>query len=1199
MKNNKGLTLIEIIVSIALLGVICTMMMPNMVVQFRLMAQTRQMTQNAAEAQQALELKISEVNKAIEEDDPPDDSQNYTIFAGKPYETTVKGYPREVDFGSAKLYTVVASYSKEDFPVASITDFSIWYSDGDKLEYGYTTNTSLYVDSKLTLHDPKHVNMTNLYRWYVSRPGFNMPVYNEPEEIEKGTKYPRFPYDYTIISGKTASTLPSVTNPNYAGRHLIATVTPASNSGKMGTTVLSNPLFVCGLPFTDDMQLHLDASMIPEDDLSVVRIQGSSAYIKKWHHIPASGELSDSNKEHATQGDNRYQAELKDEKIGEISYDGYAYDTYVKFLRFETGDYMETQQIHDLSSSNRTTFVVAKEGSSGEFVIYNEPADIDRYISVNSQKKVTIKSFTGSISDIAEIIIYNGSLTVDETKSVMDYLTKKYQPVTTGISIYKLNPVTETVVVGSAYTKPSTVPANMTNGTVKNVAVNWTGGPVDTSKTGTYVYTGTSVSDPSKTTTLTVHVVYIKSIEDIEDTVEQNALYIFRDYVAATLSNDTLGNVAVLWDSSHVDTGTVGSSTVIMGRAVLDPTKTVKLTVRVVPISVNGLTLNKDSTTIRKGMTEQLTATVSPANAYNKTVNWVSSNTSVATVTSSGLVTAIGKGTAVIKAASDDNSSIYDTCTVNVTVPITGIEVIPSAVTVSKGHTYTLTAKLLPAGCDSKPVTWSKTGNGKISVDANTGIVTVYSDAKYFKQATITARVTDEGDTYTDTCIVTVGIPVTGVTLNKSEMYLDPGDWGRLYETIAPDSDGVNDNVSWSSSNASVATVDEDGWVYGIKRGTADITVTTVDGGYTATCRVTVGIAVTSITLDKTTMDLYQGKTGTLKATVKPDNATDKTFSWTTSNGGVATVNSSGTVTAVGPGTAVITATTSDGGLTATCTVNVRTIPVTGVDLDSAISVKVGDTHYMKDNLRIIPADATNQVVSWSSGNNGIAAIDASTGLLTAKSVGTTIITVRTNDGGFTDTCTVTVNPVLVDKVTLNKNNVTIKVGETFDLTATVSPPNATNKSISWTSSNTSVATVDSTGRVTAISKGTAVITAKTSNPSVTAACTVKVNPPFTADYIDGNQNWFGIEISGTSVDEGSASISGAGNGSGTNTEFIYYDDYIEGEIKRSETVDYSEGVDYTVIITDNDHRSITVVINGRWRGLIFSYWEWSIKNQY
>ena len=170
-------------------------------------------------------------------------------------------------------------------------------------------------------------------------------------------------------------------------------------------------------------------------------------------------------------------------------------------------------------------------------------------------------------------------------------------------------------------------------------------------------------------------------------------------------------------------------------------------------------------------------------------------------------------------------------------------------------------------------------------------------------------------------------VSVTGVSLDKTSAELEVGGALTLTATVAPDT-ATNKNVSWSSSAENVATV-ENGTVTAVATGSAVITVTTEDGGKTASCTITVkktaegNVSVTGVNLDKTSAELEVGGALTLTATVAPDTATNKNVSWSSSAENVATVEN-GTVTAVAAGSAVITVKTEDGEKEATCTITVK-----------------------------------------------------------------------------------------------------------------------------------------------------------------------------------------------------------------------------------------------------------------------------------
>ena len=341
-------------------------------------------------------------------------------------------------------------------------------------------------------------------------------------------------------------------------------------------------------------------------------------------------------------------------------------------------------------------------------------------------------------------------------------------------------------------------------------------------------------------------------------------------------------------------------------------------------------------------------------------------------------------------------------------------------------------------------------------------------------------------------------ISVAGVSLNPTSVELTEGDKITLTATINPDN-ATNKKISWKSSDNSVVTV-SDGKLSALKVGNATITVTTEDGGKTATCQVTVlmkVIPVSSVSLDKTYVELTEGDETTLTATVNPDNATNKNVTWKSSDNSVATV-SDGKITALNAGTTSITVTTEDSGKTATCEVKVNAktvepevIPVSSVSLDkTSVELTEGDETTLTATVN--PDNATNKKVSWKSSNTSVAIVSG--GKVTALKAGTTTITVTTEDGGKTATCEVTVvtKTVSVTSVSLDKTSVELIEGSEITLIATVNPDNATNKNVTWKSSNDSVATV-SDGKITALKAGTATITVTTEDGGKTATCDIKV----------------------------------------------------------------------------------------------------------
>ena len=241
----------------------------------------------------------------------------------------------------------------------------------------------------------------------------------------------------------------------------------------------------------------------------------------------------------------------------------------------------------------------------------------------------------------------------------------------------------------------------------------------------------------------------------------------------------------------------------------------------------------------------------------------------------------------------------------------------------------------------------------------------------------------------------------------------------------------------------------------------------------------------TGITLSKEKIEIAKDKSIRLTASLTPVDTSDE-LTWTSSNEEVATVED-GVVKAVGLGEAEIVA--MAGSVTKSCPVKVYQ-GVNNITLDvTSHTMTIGD--FLQLTATIYPKDAEYKDVIWSSNNEDVAVVDQK-GLVQAKAYGKVKITATSKDGGLEAVCNVTVEPVAVTEVSLNAKAVTLKVGETYQLKETVLPENATDKTVTWTSSNTKAATV-SGGAVTAVGTGSAVIIVKTNSGAKTASCTVTV----------------------------------------------------------------------------------------------------------
>lgn len=337
-------------------------------------------------------------------------------------------------------------------------------------------------------------------------------------------------------------------------------------------------------------------------------------------------------------------------------------------------------------------------------------------------------------------------------------------------------------------------------------------------------------------------------------------------------------------------------------------------------------------------------------------------------------------------------------------------------------------------------------------------------------------------------------VPITSISLNPVTLSLDET-LTHTVETSVQPSNASPEHIIWSSDDPSVATVDQHGMITAMAVGNATITAEYMnDPAINATCDVTVTpfVHTTKITLSPSKKTIKVRKGFTPNITFDPANATNKKISWTSNDPNIATVDNTGKIVGKKAGNTTITATTEDGNRTATCEVKVEKVSVTGVALSPTTkAIRAGEGFTLQVTFE--PANATNRNVNWHSDNESVASVSG--GSVQARAEGTATITVMTEEGGYKASCVVTVTQP-VEEVSLDKSELSLNLGESYTLVATVSPANAANKTVSWSSSNPGIAAVEEDGKVTAMAKGIATITVTTEDGKKSAKCTVTVTNP-------------------------------------------------------------------------------------------------------
>lgn len=510
-----------------------------------------------------------------------------------------------------------------------------------------------------------------------------------------------------------------------------------------------------------------------------------------------------------------------------------------------------------------------------------------------------------------------------------------------------------------------------------------------------------------------------------------------------------------------------------------------------ITIPATDISLNKTSTTIAKGETEKLTATLKPEDA-SSAISWSSSDEKVATVSEDGTVTAVGAGKTKITATANGHSA---SCEVTVNVPLKEIKVTGEGNrnTIKKGETLQLTAERVPEDTtETGTIQWSSSNEEIVTVNRE-GLVTANADGA----AIITAQI---GEIKGEYKITVREVNLTGISIKKSTT-IHRGESETLTVTYKPEDTTDDRTVTWTSSDKEVATVDGNGKVVAVGKGEAEITAQV--GNHTATCEVTVDVPLKSIIPEEENINLVKGQTTVIGYELNPEDADDTTVRFSSSDDSVAQVDPvTGKVTAKKEGNAKITLKGADN------TEAVVTITVTEINIDQVILnetsaiVEKGQTIELMATVSPVNNTDDDNTIEWSSSDPLVATVsedETQTGepvTITATDKGGTVTITATAWNGTTSECTITV-PVHIEGISLPQDKVEInRKNNTEILEITYSPTvYDDNVKVEWSSDKPEVAAVDpETGMITAVKEGTANITA-----IVTASMNYGYEKEFTA----------------------------------------------------------------------------------------------------
>nr|MCR5623862.1 Ig-like domain-containing protein [Lachnospiraceae bacterium] len=541
-----------------------------------------------------------------------------------------------------------------------------------------------------------------------------------------------------------------------------------------------------------------------------------------------------------------------------------------------------------------------------------------------------------------------------------------------------------------------------------------------------------------------------------------------------------------------------------------------KIAAESISVIFNGSEIS-DNVTLNKGDAIILVSSISPENTTYKGITWTANNEKVSISESNIMsgegvtLTALSAGDVIVTATSDDNEKILKKMTFHIVSPVKGISLSSSELAMQTGDTQTLTANLTPTDTTDSTAAVKWTSSVETVATVSSGKITALKEGTTTITATITNR---SNETYTATCKVTVTKTVVAVeSVDITSTLPDtiyPEDEVTFEASVSP-FDATNKTVTWASSDTDVMTIDsQTGVATAVAPGS--VTITATCGSKTDTVNVTVSkrkvtdIAVTvkdsegsTVTISDNVTSINEGGSLIFKASADPSNATYSDIIWTAFSNDYATgvKNSDGTFTVTAlkvtdsASPVTFTVGSDKGDYTETISINITPNYATGIKIYNSSSEETSSLE-IKDNASTTVYSAlvgenissTVKGVTWTSADTSILRLSSSSatmssdGILSASAgdkititglkpgTAKVIASCETETGTATAELTVTVTEVDVTSVSMNISEAqTLEASETLSLKATVLPENATDKTVTWTTSDSDVlAFTDSEG---------------------------------------------------------------------------------------------------------------------------------------
>ena len=500
----------------------------------------------------------------------------------------------------------------------------------------------------------------------------------------------------------------------------------------------------------------------------------------------------------------------------------------------------------------------------------------------------------------------------------------------------------------------------------------------------------------------------------------------------------------------------------------------------------------------KMGVGDQTIIRANVENIENAVVQWKSSDSTIAQVDADGTVHALQEGVVTITAQAEE---LADTVELSVLPHIREITLEESAITLllgTPGAKHAVVYQITPANVLEPGILWISSDPEIVSVDADGTLVAVASGS-----CTVTGKAVDTTNEVAEvTLAVNVKVGVSEITLSETAITGYVGKSNKITATVMPE-DAANKEIVWTSSDETVATVAASGSIEFLKPGEVTITCSAADGSGTSTqCVISSVVGTKKVLLDKKNVQLIVGAKASaaqtdLTYTLSPEDTSFHDVTWMSSDETCATVDSNGKVTALKAGTVTITAVSTDPAAkgkvkdTATIVVGEAVQSITLKDIGS--NLMHGENYSLK--ATIMPENPLNGKLKWTSSDETVLKVDGK-GKITVVGLGNATITATATDGSDVSASKTFTAIKPVKKISYEKSRIVVTAGKTFNVNVSVKPADASDKTVSWSSSDSSIATVDRNGVITAKSVGECeIIVSAQDGSEVTLKIPVVVEP--------------------------------------------------------------------------------------------------------